>query len=505
MNLYRTPEKRNRMSGALACLLVLLTGPTCFSQQSEIAGRNGLTFQMNLLRTELASFHAQQPPYEWAAVYYNTNPAAEQSGPVYLMDSSVCGAGIIGTDQFTEDAGISYQYDQAGRLVEAIYSLDGGNGVFEPYSRKVFTYANQEVSYLFQLWDANTSSWKDDYEEKSILDAEGNQTSFIIRETDNLGAWGNLFRENRTYNGDGNLIEVAFANWTGMAWEDTAKKTISYNQLGRFTDIYDFSWDGTAWDTVSHEGATYAQFGLTWTEYFFELNGPSGWVPQLRESYLYDSYGFWTGMRRERWDAMTQVWEDDCREQYVYTRKGIWTGWIQETFDGTSWNNSGRQQAIPGAGNREEILQLWDSTGQAWVNASKMSIELDQNRYISEETGLQSWDAAANEWINQASAYQCKHFWSTSGINSLDPAANQFACHMANPYRAYQPISCDDLNPGETYTLRLVNMQGRTAYQQQVSGGQEISVKRSLPQGIYTLTISEDDRLRYSRKLILQR
>lgn len=505
MNLTQPPLKRVRLSAALICLLALLAGPVGLAQQSDIAGRNGLTFQMNLLRTELPSYHAQQPPYEWAAVYYNTNPLPEQNGPVYLMDSSVCGEGIIGTDQFLEDAGISYQYDQTGRLTEAIFSLDDGNGVFEPYSRKTFSYANQEVSYLFQLWDKFTSSWVDDYEEKSMLDSDGNQISFLIREVNQMGTWVNLFREIRTYDGDGNITEVTFANWTGMAWQDTSKKTISYNQLGRFTDIYDLSWNGSAWDTVSHEEATYAQFGLTWTGYFYELNGPSGWEPQLRESYLYDSYGFWTGMLRERWDATAQAWEDDCREQYVYTRKGIWTGWIQETFDGANWNNSGRQQAIPGSGSREEVFQIWDSTSQAWTNASKMSIVLDQNRYISEETGLQSWDAAANEWINQAAAYRCKHFWSTSGVNSLDPSAGQFACHMANPYRAYQPISCDELNPGEPYTLRLMDMQGRTAYQQQVSGGQEISVKRSLPQGIYTLTISEDDRLRYSRKLILQR
>lgn len=486
----------------LAGCLILLTFPELSAQGSGAAGRSSLDFQLNLLRPEIVSFHGQQPPYEWAAAYIGVNPAPENSEEVFLQDSSVCGIGLPGGTSFNDDVSGSYEYDGVGNLISAVYRLDDGNGNFELFSKKVFSYANQEVSYLYQLWDESSSSWKDDYEEISSFTPEGKQTKFVIREADMGGNWVNLFRESRSYDQDGRLSEVLAAKWAGTAWQDTALKEIAYNALGVYTVIFDMSWNGASWDTVSRQSADYEQFGLQWVGYQLEVMTPSGPEPSIRETYTYSQDNDWIGMTRETWNSATSTWENESREQYQYTPKGFWTGWTKQAFDGSEWQNDSRQEAVNNGSVREEVMKTWNNGTQVWEDQSRMTLELDQNNYVVAETGNQDWNQASSAWENNAGTKQCRYFWKTDQVNSLTPAFPQMNCHLENPYRAYSPIDCDAMMPGKDYTIRLVDIQGRTVYQQVLDGGRQISVDRTVPQGVYTLTISEDNRLQYSRKIL---
>lgn len=482
--------------------LIGLTTTTGHSQGSGAAGRTFLDFQLNLLRPEIVSFHGQQPPYEWAAVYTGVNPAPENSAEVFLQDSSVCGIGLPGGTLFNDDVAGKYEYDGAGNLVSAIYRMNDGNGNFDLFSKKTFTYSNQEVSYRYQLWDETSASWKDDYEEVSTFDTDGRQLEFVIKETDMGGNWVNLFRESRFYDPNSRLSEVRSAKWEGTAWKDTALKEISYNALGVYTTIYDFAWNGASWDTVSRQSAQYEQFGLQWVGYLMEVMTPSGFQPSIQETYTYNQDNDWIAMTREVWNSASSVWENDSREQYQYTPKGFWIAWTKQTFDGSLWQNDSRQEAVNNGSIREEVMKTWNNGSQAWEDQYRMTVGLDQNNYITSETGNQDWNQASSAWENNADTKQCRYFWKTDQVNSLTPAFPQMNCHLENPYRAYSPIECDAMTPGKDYTIRLIDVQGRTAYQQVMDGGRQVSVDRTVPQGIYTLTISEDNRLQYSRKIL---
>lgn len=495
---------RFRTFGYLALVTCLLCCPgyQSFAQGSEAAGREFLNFQMNLLSPEIVSFHGQQPPYEWAAVYIGTNPRQLENSEVYLKDSSVCGVGIAGGTSFQDDVTGKYEYDGEGNLTSAIYRLDDGNGAFELFSKKTFSYSASEVTYLYQLWDENSSSWVDEYEETSTFDTQGNQIEFVVREVDMNGGLENLFRESRSYDQNGRLSEVFAASWDGTAWNDTARKDIAYNALGLYTDIYDFEWNGSSWDTLSHESAGYEQFGLQWTSYLLETMTSDGLMPSIRETYNHNQDGYWTSMTRESFDLANETWQNDVREQYEYTDKGYWIGWTRQIFDGSLWQNDAQQEAINGGTSREEIMSVWDANTQSWENQYRMSVSLDQNDYLTSEIGNQAWDAGTSAWVNSNETKQCRYFWKADEVSAIDPAFSQMNCHLENPYRIYSPIACDAMNPGKAYTIRLIDLQGRTAYQQVVEGGRQISVDRRVPQGVYTLTISEDNRLRYSRKIL---
>lgn len=485
----------------VGCLCFLAT-PQLVAQGSGAAGRTSLDFQLNLLRPEVVSFHGQQPPYDWAAVYVGTNPAPADNSQIFLKDSSVCGIGSAGSTSFNDDVSGSYEYDGVGNLVSAVYRMNDGNGNFELFSKKVFSYANQEVSYLYQLWDDNSSSWKNDYEEISTFDTEGNQTEFKIREANINGNWENLFRETRAYNSESRLSEVRSAEWTGTAWNDTMLKEISYNALGLYTTIIDFSSNGSGWDTLSRESAQYEQFGLQWSGYLLEVMTLDGLQPSIRESYFHNQDGDWTGMTRESWNLFTSSWENDSREQYEYTPKGFWTAWTKQTFDGAMWENDARQESVNNGATREEVMKIWNNGTQSWEDQARMTIDLDQDNYIVSETGNQTWDQSSNGWTNSNETKQCRYFWTTDQVNSLTPEFPQMNCHLENPYRAYSPIDCEAMTPGKEYTIRLIDIQGRTIYQQMIEGGRQVSVDRTVPQGAYVLTISEDNRLQYSRKVL---
>lgn len=485
----------------VGCLCWLPSTPL-FAQGSGAAGRTSLDFQLTLLRPQIVSFHGQQPPYEWSAVYAGTNPTPEDNTQIFLRDSSVCGVGTAGSASFNDDVAGSYEYDGNGNLTTAVYRMNDGAGNFELFSKKIFSYTNQEVSYLYQRWDENSVSWKNDYEEISTFDTEGRQTEFTIREVDMNGSWNNLFRETRSYDQDNRLSEVRSAEWNGTAWNDTMLKEISYNALGLYTTIIDFSSNGSGWDTLSRESAQYEQFGLQWSNYLLEVMTLDGLQPSIRESYFHNQDGDWTGMTRESWNLFTSSWENDSREQYEYTSKGFWTAWTKQTFDGAVWENEARQEAVNNGTTRDEVMKTWNAGTQSWEDEVRMTVELNQNTYIVRETGNQIWDQASNDWINSNQTRQCRYFWTTDQVNSLTPTFPQMNCHLENPYRAYSPIDCEAMTPGREYTIRLIDIQGRTVYQQMVEGGRQISVDRTVPQGVYVLTISEDNRLQYSRKVL---
>ena len=494
----------NSAKWILGLMILILLFPQSTTAQLGLAGRNTADFRLNLLRTEISTPHGQQPPYEWAAAYLQDVTSNIQPGTGYVLDSSVCGAGVVNTIQFGEEFKIYYSYNNEGQVSEILFREETSPGVYENYSQKSFSYTgNNRTNYLYQLWNGTTSSWEDDYEEKTTFNGNGRQESFMIREAAMPGQWNNLFRELRIYDSNGNLAEVLAAKWDNGNWQDTARKEILYNDIGFYTQIFDESWNGSGWDTLSRETAQYDNLGMIWEGYLFEENTQNGFVGVVRENYQYDDYGFWTGMNRQTYDDNNSSWENFLRETYAYNRSGVWTRWDQEVYENSAWVNSLRQGYEKQGPLRQDVMQSWDTTGGAWENRFRVITKFDSVRNLEQEAGIQKWDDGSTSWVNTDKSRACQHFWSKIESTSIDPELTELNCTLANPYRVYEPIHCETLHPGQNYDVRLMDMQGRTVYQKAVSGGEIFAIDRNLPTGIYNLSIYENRQIRFLRKIVI--
>lgn len=495
--------RRTPWSALLLCGLLLLPFVSLRAQLG-LAGRNSPDFRLNLLRTEVETPHGQQPPYEWSAAYLEDASSNVQPGSVFLLDSSVCGFGVPNTNQFGEEFKVYYSYDNDGFLSEVIYRQETSPGVYENYSKKVYSYsAGKRTSYLYQVWDGSSSSWMDDYEELTTYNNEGRQETFMIREVDMSGQWDPLFRETRAYNPGGHVTEVLSAKWDNTTWLDTARKEIVYNAIGFYTELYDESWNGGGWDTLTRESAVYDNLGMIWEGYQFDRKTANGYSGIAREVYQYDQYGFWTGMVRQTWDTVSNEWENILKETYNYSRSGLWKNWKQEVYADTSWVNNIRQAYFKTGSVREDVMQKWDTVSGTWNHRFRVLTRFDSVSNLEQEAGIQAWNDGIAAWRNTDKSRLCTHSWSQVSATGIEPQLPDLNCTLTNPYRVYEPIRCDELLPGKTYDVRLMDMQGRTVYRKAVPGGDIFSVDHTLPTGVYHLSIFENQQLRFLRKIMI--
>lgn len=489
--------------GWIAILSFLILIPATFAQGEEFADRQSPSFRLNLLRSGNFAPNGQTPPYFWSGVYLRN--AFDPNGDLgsFRLDSSLCGVGIAGGQQFGSEFKAYYSYNMEGQISEVVFKQERPGPIYENFSRKVFSYTNGQItSYLFQKWNVASSSWQDDYEELTAYDSDGIQMSFTIREVDMSGQWTNLMKEERVLDQDGNIGEVRTAKWENNAWLDTARKEISYNDLGFFTQIYEQSWNGNAWDTLSRESAIYGSQGFSWDGYLYEEKTSNGSERVLREQYSYDNRGYWSEMLLQSWDSQANSWKDESRESYDYTRKGIWISWNRQDWVNNAWVDSYRQGFENDGGNRLDVRQSWDANSSAWVKELRTLARYDANFNLIEEAGEQIWNGSA--WENSTNSKRCQHFWSEETATSIRPKLPQFSCNMSNPYRAYSPISCDALEAGKNYAVKLSDMQGRMLVDKNIPGGSNFSINKKLPAGIYTLNIYENQEIRYARKVLIR-
>ncbi|MEM7371344.1 MAG: T9SS type A sorting domain-containing protein [Bacteroidota bacterium] len=470
--------------------------------QTALAGRDAFDFRLNLLRTEVLTPHGQQPPYEWSAPYLRDVSSNVQPTAVFRLDSSVCGKGVVNTSQFGQEIKIQYHYDSQGQLNEIIFFRENSSATYDPYSRKSYSYQDGlRTNYLYQLWDQSSSSWQDDYEEMTTYNSSSKQESFMIREANSSGQWMNLFRENRAYDSMGRVRGVLSAKWDNNVWLDTARKEIEYNENGLYSMIYEQAWNGTAWDTLSRESAFYDELGMIWEGYLFENKTQNAFEEVVREQYQYDTYGYWTGMNRQIWNG--GEWENAIKETYRYNRTGLWLGWTQEIFKDSAWVNDIRQFYQKDGSNRNDLMQEWDTVAGEWNDRFRSVTRFDSDKNLIIEAGIQAWDEQAVTWGNLEKSRMCEHFWSPISATALGPQLPDLHCTLTNPYRVYEPIYCESLQAGKQYDVRLMDMQGRTVYERNISGGEIFSVDRSLPIGVYQLGIYDKQQIRFVRKIVI--
>lgn len=484
------------------CFCLLLSD--VLQAQTNLAGREAFDFRLNLLRTEVLTPHGQQPPYEWSAPYLRDVTSNVQPSTIFVLDSSVCGKGIVNTSQFGEEIKVQYHYGSQGQLEEIVFLRLNDNDIYDPFSRKTYSYLDGlRTSYLYQLWDTSSSTWKDDYEEVTTYNAEGRQEVFRIRETNQSGQWENLFRETRAYDSAGKVMRVLSGKWDNNDWLDTARTEIEYNENGLYSKIYEEAWNGSAWDTLSRETALYDNIGMIWEGYLFENKTQNGYEEVVREQYQYDTYGYWTGMNRQIWDDNGGNWENTIRETYRYNRTGLWLGWTQETFVDTGWVNDIRQFYQKNGADRNDLMQEWDTVAGEWNDRFRSLTRFDSDKNLIIEAGVQEWNEQAAAWGNLDKSRKCEHFWSQASATAVEPQLPDLNCTLTNPYRVYEPIYCESLQAGKQYDVRLMDMQGRTVYQSNISGGETISVERTLPAGIYNLGIYDNKQIRFIRKIVI--
>jgi hypothetical protein len=340
--------------------------------------------------------------------------------------------------------------------------------------------------------------------------------------------WDNFSRDVYAYTQDTLVATLTTSQWTGTAWLNSDRTTNTYSTTGGFLQQeVNETWDVTT----------------------------SAWIGVDRTTYTYVNK-LETVVLQELWDKTSQKWVNDHRTTNTYQNnllsvevKEIWDNtltvpaWVNDkritdTYQGThlsvtlteqwnsalpvpAWENFSRSSITYYADNTvQEILgQTWLVT---WVDVSRILFnskgqltetwykfltfgyrvlyEYDQSGNKTVVT-TQNWNVRINNWQNTLKdVYYYSPF---TDIKNPNPEA--MACEFRNPYLPGTLIHCTMLKSGEIYKLALYNMAGSCVTRQQINGSEPFSMDKSLPEGLYLLTIDSQQQRVYAKKLIIQK
>lgn len=488
-------------------VFVLLSSSLFGQGEIGLAGRGMEALRLNMVRPQGLRLHEQRPPYEWSGAYLQNAfdpPSADDE--VFLLDSSLCGNGVAGTDEYTQHLKARYTYDDHQFLTKVEYRQSISGGPYERFSQKLYAYEDgQRTSYLYQVWNANTQDWENEYEERTFYNAQGLWERFLAREVGENGRWRPLQVRRLTYNAAGLPKNFQDSLWSNGGWLPVQRTEATYNDAGFLKQVITQDWNGADWGRTYRETMNYDPEGFNWRGYLLEErpDGSNEFMDKARELYRYDLYGFWTGTIRQEMNEQ-QEWENVFWEEYDYTRRGIWIGWSKKIWEAGEWVNDIRQRYQKVGDFRVDRVQTWDAGSNDWVNAYRNLTKFDENGNLVQEIGTQMWDAASGEWVLLEETRQCTHEFSAFRTTNIDrPVRPSLDCSISNPYRLHTPIQCHSLEGGKTYEVNMIDMQGRSVYQTQIQGHQGFSVNRPLTRGLYNLQIFHKGRLQHTQKLIV--
>lgn len=479
-----------------------------YSQEGDpFAERDSEPIRLNLLRAGVISPNGQALPYEWSAAYLrNAFGKQGESLPAYQQDSSLCGVGVFNSSDFEERTKIFYTYEEGGKIAGIRFEQKQLDGSFQDYSRKLFEYDdNRQIRYLYQLWDGE---WKNDYEERTFYDSEGQPNGVVTREMNESGEWALLDSVSIRFDTEGNAEETLGFVWEESDWIPVSRQLGTFNDEGNYTEFLQQEWNGVSFDTRIRERASYGPSGQRWLRYQLDISitETDTLRPFLRERYEYDAFGYWKNTTLQIADSLTGEFENQARESYQFTRKGIWTGWLQQLWEDDEWVNAQRQRFEGNRSDRQLIVDQYESETDSWVPILRNITRFDEQENLVLEAGSQVYDPFSEVWFNLPMARKCEHSWSPANLstaNQADILSTGLDCVFANPYSLYSPISCNAMEPGKLYDLSLVNMEGKRVLHKKISGGSTFSLDRDMSTGLYHMSIRESGLVRHLQKVII--
>lgn len=265
-------------------------------------------------------------------------------------------------------------------------------------------YAQFAQKYNFMImeeWKDNV--WKKTSKSTNTYDSNGNLTSVTYAEWNAISStWDNSTIISYTLNSDGTIKENLIKTWNkdGKIWEDVSKSIFTYNTAKKILTETTQIWFGAIWMDYNKNTYTYSGNQLT-SEVsqsfdFFSM--------QLKNSsqttYSYNADGTENQSVDQTWNASGQ-WENSSRTTNTYNATKQITSILTERWVSNTWINDSKITNIynPNGTLKESLDETW--TTDKWVNDLKDVFSYNTNGKL-EIILTQEWKTDLNNWVNQS-------------------------------------------------------------------------------------------------------
>ncbi len=349
-----------------------------------------------------------------------------------------------------------------------------------------------------------------------------------------LGQWRNFSFTTYVYDGQNNLIEQTEQRWDTLAagWINFTRTQNTPNLNGDFTEVLNQKWEGGVWKNVDKIKSVFNANGYieTLTQQLWDHAG-GAWKNNFRIIYATNANGQFVQTKFQLWDASGNNFYDVSRTNFTYNPQQLESEAVTEIFNAgaAAWEKSSRTlKNYDSSGNlTEQISQLWNNVGSDWQNDRRTIQNFNAAKQVTLRTE-QTWNGA--NWTNffqtnnvygtngnltrfEVSQWQttqwallntCDFYWRFHHeILAVQEPAGVF-CKIPNPYRPGTTIACDQLPAGHSFQLALFDLTGKIIRQEKFDSQNFVKIAAPLPAGLYVLTISGEQGVLFSQKLLIR-
>ncbi|MCB0661828.1 MAG: T9SS type A sorting domain-containing protein [Saprospiraceae bacterium] len=319
-------------------------------------------------------------------------------------------------------------------------------------------------------WDNNTMGWY--YKERSSFDyANNRQFSNLLKEVfdRNTQTWTNDFQNIYTYSNYNRPDEFLNQKWKDNNWKNDFRVLYTYNTNGLETTSNYQTWDTLAndWNNVNRTFSSYDNnVTLTQTTRETYVNGNDTWRKSTRSTYTYNANNFLESTFNESWNPSDSTWEASGDQLQYYDNDGRLLELVSRFWNGVSMVNFFRQ------------IREYDAEG----NLTLVKSDLFTN----------------GAWVTDN---YCDYYYSLrTFLNNKEPLES--LCHFTNPITTGQLIQCPQWDALQPERWLVTDLSGKVILNQKYNG--TISINRSLPEGIYLLSLVKQGGIIGTTKLKIQ-
>ena len=198
----------------------------------------------------------------WRDFYLITYEYDFAGNVIEAMGMSAYEMGVLENDAF-----VSYTYE-GGELSEVIYQY-WENNEWVNETKEVYNYNGDVTTVLY--WDWNGNNWASD---ELWTYTYSNESIELIIQYMEGGAWQNDERVIYTLDFDENVTEITYSDWTGTTWVNDERKVYNYAD-GVYVSMMEEDWLNGSWEPHYKCDYVYVDGNATHGECFNVTGGNS--------------------------------------------------------------------------------------------------------------------------------------------------------------------------------------------------------------------------------------
>lgn len=302
------------------------------------------------------------------------------------------------------------------------------------YESKTDEQGNTIFSALY-VWDSVNKLWICQRSQERISDENGNPLVYSNYELRNWNGQEEGFREENTYDEQGNRTSFATFRWdiTSKNWTGNQKETWEYDSLGNVTgyNIYEWHVVSLEWELrnqikyeykYNDKGNLESKIESRWHQtseawiifsrslynyddhgnmiYDFYYRWANTWLMNQKDEYAYDSAG--NVILFIRYGRSNNAWVEEIKEEYKNDNLSNITYFAHYSWDidVKAWTGNQKYESAFNE-NGIQILFInyqWDVQSADWVPQSKREDEIDDEGRIQLSIGY-LWNSNTGSWI----------------------------------------------------------------------------------------------------------